>query len=341
MKFKSSTLDSFIFVGDMHVKKDNIEESKRLIKWIEATAQEHQVPVLFSGDQYNDFSIARIEVADFWDWAFSHMKSPVIALAGNHDGNPDMSLNFMDRHKGRVMVISEPTEMDSPTGKVLLMPYRRQNEVFISEVQHSEPTYLIHHQEFNGAMYENGFYSPHGVDPAELPQTVKWAIGGHIHKEQEFGVCLYPGTPRHLTRSDVGEEKGIHLISLSKKAAGQPAHTKLATPEEVSEPFKYVQITPEFSGDISEYNSSRTYVDLKGPKAFVDSMLGLVDKNVKLRTFPESEAVEVEVKESDGIPKAFMDYAMKYAEKHGLGAAEIKVVLKKIYDKCPSLKVNL
>ena len=50
------------------------------------------------------------------------------------------------------------------------------------QLKSAGPTVLVCHSEFSGSQFENGFYSPHGFNPDEIPfDTI---ISGHIHKEQ-------------------------------------------------------------------------------------------------------------------------------------------------------------
>ncbi len=243
-----------------------------------------------------------------------------------------MSMNFMDIHRDQILVVDKPMLV----GQVGMLPFYRKNDVFVSEMNNlasSGAKYLFCHQEFNGCQYENGFYSPHGVDPTLIPESINLVLGGHIHKQQRFGKIWYPGTPRHLTKSDIGENKGIWHVNFS---AGK--EIKIDTPEEVSLPFVEVNVTPDFKGDLSKLCSPRTYVNVIGPSDFVKSVIKKIPEGTKVRTLPQSEVVETTIKESEGIPKAFFNFSMEYANKNNLGNNEIKVIMKKIYDKCPKLK---
>lgn len=336
--FEVDSLEKFLWVGDMHVKKGNIDESERLIEWIDKEASARNIPVVFSGDQYNDFGIARVEAVKFWEKAFRSLKAKTVALVGNHDANSDVSLNFMDIHSDQVWVIDKPYMASAGTKKVGLLPFYRKNDIFVEAMQQlaaDGANIVMCHQEFNGCQYENGFYAPHGVDPQLIPTSIEQVIGGHIHKEQAFGKVWYPGTPRQLTRSDVGEVKGVFFVDLT---TGNKE--KIATPVDVSTPFEVIDVTPDWDGDLKKVQSPRVFVNISGPAKFVKQMVKKVPEGVKYRTFPESEVVESTVKESEGIPKAFFNFAMDYANQNGLGNAEIKVILEKIYDKCPTLKGN-
>jgi DNA repair exonuclease SbcCD nuclease subunit len=324
-------LDKFLWVGDPHVKKSNIEESERLMSWADDLAYNSNIPMILAGDQYNDFGIARVETVRFWEKFFASAKSKIVAIVGNHDANADMSMNFMTIHSDHVLVIDKPTMI----GSIGLLPFYRQNDTFVhymNELSHSGASYLFCHQEFNGCQYENGFYAPGGVDPNLIPKSIDLVISGHIHKHQRFDKVWYPGTARHLTKSDIGEEKGVFKIDIRN------GFEKILTPVDVSEPFTELNVTPEFKGDLSSLISPRTFVNIKGPASFVKLMLKKMPDGVKVRPLVDSETVETTIKESEGIPKAFLSFAMDYANKNNLGNSDIKAILNKIYDKCPVLK---
>ena len=327
-------LDGLLLVGDMHVKKDNIQESEQIIEWIKKVSLENgNLPIVFLGDQYNDFGIAKVEVTDFWKWAYSYLDVPTISLVGNHDANSDMSLNFMTLHTDHTTVVDGPTYVGFD--QYLFLPFYRNAEQFLEIVNSAprKPKTIICHQEFNGAQYENGFYAPHGTEPSLINASVTSIISGHIHKKQAFERVFYPGTARHLTRSDIGEEKGVHILKGDQI-------TFIPTPKDVSEPFLHYEISKDNQVQPIIDSSERVFIDIRGDEAFVKKSLKAMPKGAKVRTFVEQETTTVTVKESEGIPKAFFSYYMEYANLNGLGTAETKAILDLIYQKCPSLKAS-
>ncbi len=332
MNYNLDNLIQFLWVGDPHVKKDNLEESMRLINWVAELSNKHRLPVVFAGDQYNDFGIARVECVYFWDWAFKRFNHGTISIVGNHDQNPDGSLNFMSQHAGDTLIVEALTELGP---SFTAMPFYRKNENFVNNLKEVKTPYVLCHQEFNGCQYENGFYAPGGVDLASIPDNIKQIISGHIHKEQKFGKVWYPGTPRHLTRSDVGQVKGVYIMAATSEGL---KHSFLPTPKEVAEPFTSYEITSEDQLK-GIPDSSRVYVDIKGSDEFIKKAVKKVPTNAKTRTFLIQEhEKETTVKESEGIPKAFLNYSLNYFNNKNIGTAEAKVILGKIYDKCPTLK---
>jgi DNA repair exonuclease SbcCD nuclease subunit len=164
-------------------------------------------------------------------------------------------------------------------------------------------------------------------------------ISGHIHTHQSINYrpergyqIIYPGTPRQLTRSDIGMEKGVVLWSVR---GGQ--FQLIPTPEDVCERFKQITITS--SDQVVEIqNSIRTYVDVYGSKDDIKKICKNLPPLVKYRTFPEKNVTATTIKESDGIPKAFLNYVLDYANQKQLNNAEVKQILETIFNQCPVLQ---
>lgn len=327
-----------LWMGDPHVQKSNLEESKRLAYWTREIRDLHRPDhTVIAGDLYNDFGTKRVEVDEFWTAILRDVLPDSIVLEGNHDQTPDGSESALAVHEGRCFLVRRATMYH---GNVGLMPFVRDNDDFLHLCQalyNQGARVIFCHADVNGAQYENGFYSPHGADISGLPKDLK-LISGHIHKQQEFGNVWFPGTPRHLTRSDVGEQKGLWLIDT---VSGERQF--FPTPENVATPFRELVITPENAGaipDFSKVGNERLYVDVHGTKDFVSEILKKVPETARVRTFVDTGSKQSDVNETDGIPLAFMKYAAKYAAENNLTPEVARKVLEKVYAKCPSLRIN-
>lgn len=325
-----------LLVGDMHVKKDNLLESERLMTWIVNTSRQSAIDaIVFLGDQYNFMGIAHVEVVEFWHkWfkeiAQNNLKS--YSLIGNHDINADATASAMIAHNVLTKTVGSEGCLLS-TGECFL-GYIRNNSDFIKKVNdfyHKGARTLFCHAEFNGAKYENGFYAPHGIDIESLPKDIK-IISGHIHMNQEFGNIWYPGTPRHLTRSDIGQEKGIWLYDTETKQ-----RHFIKSPDDICVPFKEIVLKEGDAIPEDLHISEKVYVDIHGSLDYIKSIVGKLPDTVKIRSFPVSEAKKLEIKESEGIPTAFLKYANGYMNSKELTDLDKADVLKEIKRLCPSL----
>lgn len=335
---------NLLLIGDLHVKESNLKESDNIMNWILGKAQKHNVDgILFLGDQYNDFGSVRVSVMSFWRlWfgVFKTNKIPIYAIDGNHDMTTDCSYTAMKAHEDQITYTGRASSFKI-NGTAWMLPFYRNNEDFIKAVsdvcsKSTEVVTIFCHQEIDGAQFENGFYAPHGVKMSNLPKNVN-LISGHIHKKQEFGQVWYPGTTRFLTRSDAGEVKGIHIYNTENLQ-----RTFLPIPESVAIPYKTFTIQEGIPQDLSVITEgSRTYVDIKGSSKYIKKTLKSLPNNIIIRTFVEDDSTDqVEIRESDGIAKAFDRYSKKFAEENSLNEDVESNLKRMVFEKCQILKTK-
>jgi DNA repair exonuclease SbcCD nuclease subunit len=328
--------NNILFIGDMHVKKDNLIESDRLIDFAIETAVENNAYIIFSGDQYNDHSIIHASVLDFWKKAYAKIKAVDIdscSLVGNHDLSSDYKHSPMFSHSDYTKVILEPCQISRNIGGV---GYVKNHEDFITQVMglyNGGVRLVFCHAEFDGASFDNGFYIPNGIKISDFPSDLTF-VSGHIHSRQELssnGVVrvYYSGTPRMLTRSDLSKEKTIMLIDPSNVNKVR----YIPVPPHVCEPFTHVVVTClEDLANIPD--SDRSYVDIKGSKEFIASVIDKIPESVKVRTIPDTEKlVASSINETDGINVAFAGYLNEYIKEHKI---EDDQFLTQIFDYLPS-----
>ena len=330
----------YVLIGDMHVKKENIEESQRVIDWVISVCQEYRATPVFMGDQYDAMGVKRLEIEEFWFHAYNKINQELgvksISLTGNHDLSSDAKSSAMTVHSDQTTVVDAMG--DSLEGNIGFVGFIRDNTAFIlkaHEMASSGMKYIFCHAEFNGAQYENGFYAPGGIDIEQLPPV--FFISGHIHKQQKINKAggayiIYTGTPRMLTRSDIGEVKGIHIFD------SQTGLDFIPTPKEVAEPFVEVNIkegeeVPAFTA------TAKTYVNIHGSKDFIKKICKDIPIEAKIRTHPDSDIKTSDVKESEGIPVAFNKYTKAFFNEVDLTIAQ--AVLDSVYKACPSLKLGV
>lgn len=338
----------FLLVGDVHAKKSNLEETRRLLTWIEElaskTAQEQgeDITILFLGDQFNDFGVARVEVIDLWSEFANKSKNQLIFLVGNHDYNSDCSATAMSSVSSeKALIINSPQELPpiywlDEGVKTVALPFMKNNEEFIDSVNqltdNNQPFVVFCHQEFNGAQFENGFYAPHGVDHNLIKNKNISIISGHIHKHQSFANIWYPGTPRHLTRSDAGETKGVWLLGPKVQD-----RTFIPTPHYAAKPFVSLQVRegqeiPSFPLDC------KLYVDVYGSASFAKSILPTIPDHANIRTFIQGNEPKKDIKESEGIPKAFSSWVKFYVKDKKIPEQIATKATEKVLAICPILK---
>lgn len=70
---------------------------------------------------------------------------------------------------------------------------------------------LFGHFELNGYEVVRGVRHEGGLDPSVLSRF-KWVYSGHFHCKQRSGNVHYLGNPYQMFFSEVGEEKGFHIL---------------------------------------------------------------------------------------------------------------------------------
>jgi hypothetical protein len=338
-------------IGDMHVKKEDIAEAKRLISWIakEIKALNERtgsvaLPLLM-GDQYNYFGVVQVEVEEFWKWAYEELQIECYSasLIGNHDMNQDESASSMAVHSDQTVVIGK--EYVWLGHKTVGIGFMRNEESFFVEVMkayNAGARAVFCHAEFNGCQYENGFYAPHGFDLSRYPSDLKF-YSGHIHMRQVFDKVTYFGTPRQVTASDIGEIKGIHAYDM-----GTGNILFSPTPPEVCEPITMLEIVEGSSTvataitqahDMAKTLSSlsKLRISVKGSKDFIRKTTSLLPA-IKVYSTYTDEVREVKLKESEGIPQTFAKFSEDFFKANQVTAEMKAKVLNKIYESCPVLK---
>jgi len=342
-------------IGDMHVQKGDIAEATRFIKWLvegvkslNHSTNNRALPV-FMGDQYHLFGIKGVETEEFWKWAYAYIRAelgyPSLSLTGNHDMNQDESASAMAVHDTDTVVARrEGVVIGGDKADTVAIGFIRNEELFYNTVMEWYKVgirKIFCHAEFNGCQYENGFYAPHGFDVTRYPADLKF-YSGHIHLKQEFGNIFYFGSPRHLTRSDMGEKKGVHIFDLTKNTI-----TFQETPAEVWSPFMELNVIEghaDFAAQVQQvehfaktlFSPAKLYVNVTGTKEFCRK-LSLPD-GIKIRSVYTDEVSKVAVRESEGIPATFSKFSKDFFTTNPMPDDIKAAVLERVYQACPTLK---
>jgi len=317
----------YLFVGDPHVKKEDLDDCEKLIDFVIETALEQAVDgVVILGDLHHHFGVVQIAVTDFWLKSFRKMTKQglnVIVLKGNHDieTNGDPSIHALLPYKNLlgVFVVDEPKILN----EILWIPYMDAND-FIGVCQtFPRVETVICHQEFNGCQYENGFYSKHGVDADSLPQQK--FISGHIHMPQAFGKVLYLGSPRWLTISDANQDRFIYVYDTDTKAVF--AWKRFSTGERLRR-IEVLTDTPENPQSTGNLIDGWQYtVEVVGPAAWVNERKAYWSGKARIRTRVLTDKTPV-VRESEGVNISFKKYMDQFTPKFGSDKEELLRLVK-------------
>lgn len=191
--------------------------------------------VLILGDVFDDRKSISIDTLNLTMDILDKVSGilPVYIILGNHDmfkrcDNNINSLKIFERHK-YIHIIKKPTIVSHNIGlhldnHSLLLPHQgdvqKESQIisdFLDEYG-SElkeyPNLIFTHTDIAGLKYDNNKNINTGV-VLKKNANIK-LFSGHIHKRQETPKVTYVGSPYHLKRSDIGNDKGVYRINFLK-----------------------------------------------------------------------------------------------------------------------------
>jgi DNA repair exonuclease SbcCD nuclease subunit len=306
-------------LGDPHVTASNLEESERLMDFVANTAFQKEVDrVEILGDLFDTHAVVRAEVLAFWSKWFGilcgvngDLSVETVVLVGNHDqkGNKESEstihalVPFRNFHE-KLKIIENPS----------LIPFRNENKIaYIPHISGAEnflqatrnikacdiqnkATYVVCHQTFLGATYENGIFAEDGIDVNLVP--FDHIISGHIHKSQSVGKCFYPGTARYLKSTDANQKKGFWIFEDHKPI-------EFISTENVVTPMYTVTLKegekmPEISA------RAKVVLELHGSSQWISKIKKQIKGKASIRSFPiDRKALKVDSSKLETIE----DYA--------------------------------
>ena len=195
------------------------------IPFVEQKLKEKPDYVLFClGDVYHDRKSIDIDANELCITTFEKLTSmlPVYIINGNHDlskktNKGTSSLRSLD-NISNLTLIMEPTLVQFMDGKKIIkkiaaIPYMGDcNEENKQIVKFSGTAdYAFMHTDISKMKFDNGMVIVGAVDAEKFKGKI---ISGHIHKRQETPKVTYIGSPYQLSRSDIGNAKGIFTLDL-------------------------------------------------------------------------------------------------------------------------------
>jgi DNA repair exonuclease SbcCD nuclease subunit len=140
---------------------------------------------------------------------------PVVVILGNHDIyrrdsneiNSTKSLKWIPN----VHIFEEPEILNIADKKILLMPWRKSVEDEAKCIAENDANYLFCHTEIKGLKMGKYTESEHGLNLDMMAKFTR-IYSGHIHYTQNSKNFRMVGCPYQMTRSDIGNEKGIWRI---------------------------------------------------------------------------------------------------------------------------------
>jgi hypothetical protein len=206
-----------LLIGDLHLT-DRPRDAYRfdIFKWAKQAQVKRDVQATFiMGDicDKKDFHSAFLvnELVDH----LRALRPPVYIPMGNHDytdpTNPFFGfLNFIDG----INFVSNPELVDCAGTCVAILPHCTEKlfEINCQAFQADQPSLLLCHQTFDGAIAETGArLTGFSQAPIGFLRPRLGTYAGDVHKPQQHGAVTYVGAPYHIRFGDDFEPRCIYL----------------------------------------------------------------------------------------------------------------------------------
>jgi DNA repair exonuclease SbcCD nuclease subunit len=325
----------------------------------------HKPCVVIAGDYFDnrqsiDINVMNVAIDTMQNIA---KECKVFMVIGNHDiykkSDTDItSLRPMTDIKN-VTVIYDQMELEIKDGKKFLLTswvgdFKKENKIISDEKNNYD--ILVFHTELSGMSYDNGRKILNGIN-MDIVDDDK-IVSGHIHKRQESKKGIYLGSPYHITRSDIGNKKGIYTFTVKDGSIVREFTENDYSPEYVLERFAAIGRNPEdwkdivsnnyvyiiftsdeldvvnvnkFISELQEYKprnieliEERTKVDVNNPEVSMDENGEVIDLNVSPDATVEEifekkvKAFKLTKKDEKEVNKINVEYLKRAAEELAL-----------------------
>lgn len=225
--------NKFILISDIHlgVHSDSIEWINNIKQYFRnffiptiKKIDNNDVAVIIAGDVFDNRQKLDISVMCAAQEIFNEILSInsnicIFAITGNHDlyrknKTDEKTLTSLKCIcHDRFYIIDDVLKCQLNNGQqILFVPWQDTREIETEIVKKTDADIIIMHTDINGGTYDNGREIVNGVNINVT--NAKKIYSGHIHTRQESLKRTYLGSPYHTNRSDIGNEKGLYILTL-------------------------------------------------------------------------------------------------------------------------------
>jgi DNA repair exonuclease SbcCD nuclease subunit len=280
--------------------------------------------LLHLGDVYDSRQSINIKVLNLGVGIFESLSEifpdGIYVIAGNHDlwGKNSNEINSLKSLKWipNVTIFEEPETLVLGPKKFLMMPWRKDHATEEEFLDSSSPhDYLCCHADIRGLKFNRYVTVDEGADSKKFSKfgTV---YSGHIHYSQTVNNIKMVGSPYELTRSDMGNPKGVILLDIL--TGEEQKFTNDFSPK-----FKkllFDQIL-EMTMEQLEIEFKNNFIDVMiDPKMALRAPLNVISDNItsqkKLSFHPydpdQASTLSSHIYETDGRQFSVMDFIREY-----------------------------
>ena len=145
-------------------------------------------------------------------------KDGVYFIVGNHDifGKTSNTINSLKSIKWipGITILEDPHTLALGDKKFFMMPWRKDHKEESETLESADPhDYLCCHADIRGLSFNRYVKVDTGVEMVKFSKFSR-VYSGHIHYAQECENIKMLGSPYELTRSDMGNPKGVTMLDL-------------------------------------------------------------------------------------------------------------------------------
>ena len=231
-----NNVGKIFILGDLHFgvrnnalawRDDQVNFIHEFIKDLPKHGFNPDTDMLFMlGDIFHSRESVNVMIRDYVMNVFAKLnekfKNGIYIILGNHDvyyndRNDINSLNRVGAIFKNVHVVWQPTIMKiNEKFNFLMLPWITDPIKASDMILKCSDTcdYMCAHLDINEFLYGSGVPIKNGVG-LDAFRKYKRVYSGHIHLRQENDNILYVGTPYHLDRNDIGNDKGYYILNLN------------------------------------------------------------------------------------------------------------------------------
>ena len=302
--------------------------------------------LLHLGDYYDSRQSVNLKVLDLGvrvaEKFSEQFPDGIFFIIGNHDiwGKSNNDVNSLKSIKWipGITILEEPTTIHLGDRSFFMMPWRKDHEEEEATLDSAEPhDYLCCHADIRGLNFNKFIQVTEGASVDKF-KKFKRVYSGHIHYAQTCDNIKMLGSPYEITRSDMGNTKGITLLDLE---SGEETFFE----NTYSPKFKRFQFSDILNSTIEQLEPQfrNNFVDIMidprmAVKAPLNILTDLIQTQRRLSFHPyDSEqmgALQIQMVDPDGRPFSVVDFIYEYVdsmETTGEEKDKIKKTLSRIY----------
>ena len=224
----------------------------------------------------------------------------VYVMAGNHDcwTKDSAEVHSLVCLSGipNVHVYNTAGSLKSPNSNIILLPWGLQADEEKEFLESTSSDILFVHTDIKGARFNSKVRVEHG-NGTDSYRRHKKVYGGHIHYRQSVSDFItLIGSPYQMTRTDIGNRKGVYLLDLETKE--EIFIENYYSPEFISANFDSIIDMNREELDLVFLNK---FVDLKVGKRWFEevdipsfALSFKTQRSIELQEVDDSESLELD-----------------------------------------------